>query len=174
MMNANMLYEQLGIDKDLVTGFTIFFSRFEYALKRTEEYADGEGKYPKPNWKEFAKNHDKLFNSQKTNDIEEAVNYLTNNPPKKQILCNGKLGWDDDVANEKLLLPNLLLSVCGVRNNLFHGGKFSSGPVTDPGRDSVLLKSCMVILEECLSLNDELHKHFFTDQDGRDISELRL
>jgi hypothetical protein len=43
-----------------------------------------------------------------------------------------------------------------VRNNLFHGGKSPSRPISEPARDQRLLESSLVVLHECLALNESL------------------
>ena len=154
--DPNDLYDNLEIKKDLVTGFSILFSRFEYALKRTDKYLGGNEKRVWANWGKFAQDHKDLFDEEKTPELKSAVEYLQKHPPKKQILKNGKLGWKDVSKQNTPLLQQVLSAIGRVRNNLFHGGKFQ----TDPGRNRDLLNSCVTVLEECLSLNEEVKKYF--------------
>jgi len=46
----------------------------------------------------------------------------------------------------------VLLSVRTVRNNLFHGGKFPDGVITDPLRDEQLIRDCLAFLKGLLGL----------------------
>lgn len=156
LMNGNQLYEILEIEKDLVTDFSIFFSRFEYALKRTIKYAAEKNNRINANWDEFALNHDSVFIPERTENLKLAVDYLLAKPPKKQTLKNGTLGWKDVPQQNTPRLQQILCSVRRVRNNLFHGGKFPDGDIAEPGRDRKLLQNCIIILEECLRLNDEV------------------
>jgi hypothetical protein len=55
--------------------------------------------------------------------------------------------------------------VRAVRNNLFHGGKFSDGYVADPSRDRELLGHAMVILGACLDLDKKVRCIFFEGLD---------
>ncbi|MFA6021389.1 MAG: hypothetical protein WC722_14080, partial [Rhodospirillales bacterium] len=90
-------------------------------------------------------------------------------PPKKQIVKNGAPGWKDVAAPKDA--KELFLAVRCVRNNLFHGGKFSIEPVEEPSRNKELLRACLAILEtalqECKTSGvekpklKELHRHFF-------------
>ena len=161
-MDHNHLYRDLGIEKDLTTGFTILFSRFEYALKRTRRYAVGNKKGVKPDWDEFARDHAADFNSERTPALKAAVQYLKAKPPRKQIMKGGSLAWKHVPTENTPLLKQVLDAVRRVRNNLFHGGKFAyDGLVEDPGRDSRLLKSCTTVLEECISLDQEVHDYFY-------------
>lgn len=90
-MNPNDLYAHLHVDKDLVTGFSIMFSRIEYCLKRIPKYASDRGNSVEANWDDFAKDHDTSFNPKRIKPLENAVEYLTGNPPLKQVLINGVL-----------------------------------------------------------------------------------
>lgn len=161
LMDTDKLYEKLGIDKKLVTDFSIIFSRFEYALKRTDKYVDGDEKGVKPDWDKFAKEHNSKFTPKPTTELDEAVKYLKANPPKKQIIKDGVLAWADVPQQGTSELQQILCAVRRVRNNLFHGGKFPDGVVYDSGRDVKLLQSCITILEACLSWNDEVKRNFW-------------
>lgn len=162
-MNANDLYQLLEIDKELATGFSIFFSRFEYALKRTTKYAVGDENDIHAKWNEFAKDHDSDFNPERTAKLKSAVGYLQAKPPKKQILKkNGTLGWKDVHRQNTSTLEQIICSIRRVRNNLFHGGKFPDGPIEEPGRDTELLQHCIIILNECLQLDVVVLRHFYS------------
>lgn len=52
----------------------------------------------------------------------------------------------------------LLLYVRTVRNNLFHGGKYESGPVSDPSRDEELIRSCLLVIDVLLDLDVKVAK----------------
>ena len=49
-MNCDELYDQLHVEKRLVTDFSILFARFEYALKRSSKYAQGDENGVKADW----------------------------------------------------------------------------------------------------------------------------
>ena len=160
-MDYNRLYDHLEIDKRLVTDFSILFSRFEYALKRTKGYAKGDENGVEPAWTKFARDHADRFDTKKTTELESAVDFLNSEPTKKQVLKNGVLDWKVVQKQNNPLLEQVLVTVRRTRNNLFHGGKFPIGPVEEPGRNSKLLRCCMTVLEECLTLNDEIRNNFY-------------
>ncbi len=162
LSDPNDLYCLLNINKDLVTGFMIMFSRFEYALKKSHYCKKGLSGEAGPDWFEFAKDHDNLFETEKNPNLKAAIQYLLQNPPKRQVVNNdGRLDWKKRKLNSKALLENLVCSVNGVRNNLFHGGKFESGSVEDPARNTMLLENCIIVLRECLSLNEDIENTFW-------------
>jgi len=162
MIDYDQLYRCLGIDEHLAAGFFIVFSRFEYALKRTPGYASESTNDVRPDWDKFANDHDARFDRGRTDELETAVDYLLNNPPEKQVLSDGVLGWKPVPGENVPLLRQLLCVVRRVRNNLFHGGKFPPpfGPVAEPGRNSALLQSCVIVLEESLSLSRRVKANF--------------
>ena len=162
-MNPDELYSYLGIEKDLVIGFSILFSRLEYSLKRTFDYALGNENEVQANWDKFASDHNGSFNPHRTKQLSEAVACLVKNPPCKQVLKNGVLDWKPMESQNAPPLIELICSVRMVRNNLFHGGKFPipTGSVDDVGRNVKLLQSSITILQECLLLNDGIRGFFY-------------
>jgi hypothetical protein len=148
----------LTADKDLVFEFFFVFSRFEYALKRAK-YVTGEDGKVKADWDKFAKCIKTLFNSGATPEIAKAVSYLRTNPPMKQNHHNKVLGWTPVTRSENGVRWLLRLTQT-VRNNLFHGGKFSDGPFNDPARDTQLLSYCLILLNECLKLDPIVESYF--------------
>ncbi|MFZ0245116.1 hypothetical protein [Candidatus Binatus sp.] len=128
--------------------FFVFFSRFEFALKRTEYLTSDKKHRAKPNWERFANDLGQSF----LNEVRasgEAVALLTR-PPKKQIVRSDRLGWQDGkaITDAKKLFEAVRL----VRNNLFHGGKFPdpAGFVSDVSRDRELLVQSQRVLEMAL------------------------
>src|SRR3989304_5226772 len=85
----------LGLDKDLVYKFFLYFSRFEYALKQAG-FATGGKKWAKPAWDRFAISLRGKFDSVTADEFKEAIRYLDSKPPKKQVLECGHLGWADN------------------------------------------------------------------------------
>ena len=126
------------------------FSRIEYSLKLSGKYALEKRNGVEADWDKFAKDHDTDFDCKRTIHLQKAVKYLLDQPPHKQFLNNGVLNWKPTKKQKIPLFQELILSVRRVRNNLFHGGKFQSMDVKDPGRNSDLLESSIIILNECL------------------------
>lgn len=148
-------------DRKLAWQFFVFFSRFEYALKRSKYLMPGTGD-AQAHWDLFASDHNAKFAAIEDPALASAVAYFKNAPPKKQTRDNGKLGWAEPRSYDKRepLLVWLLLAIRTVRNNLFHGGKFPQFPVTDPSRDRELIESAITILGYALTLNQDVRHRF--------------
>ena len=156
------LIEQLP-DKDLAVSFFLMFSRFEYALKRAG-YLKPNAHYASADWGRFAREHESQFQRlAKPDELLEAVQYLRTRPPKKQIVVNGQISWDDGPVTScaEGSLQWLLVMVRRVRNNLFHGGKYPYAPINEPLRDVKLLEHCITVLEASLNLSPEIHEYFY-------------
>jgi hypothetical protein len=72
-------------------------------------------------------------------------------PPKKQVVKDGGLEWEKNTPTASEI-KSLLIYVCRIRNNLFHGGKFPEGPVYDVARDRDLLREGISILQSLLKV----------------------
>ncbi len=158
-------------DHELIFRFFVIFSRFEYAMKRCRCFkrskVEGESRRAEPDWDALAIRTSICGRLQNAGNesVAEAYAYLINNPPKTEIVVGSSIDFvptlqSDDHTDER----HVLSLVQKVRNNLFHGGKFQSGPVldfTDRVRNGKLIASSIVILEHCLSTDAELSKEFF-------------
>ena len=133
------------------------FARFEYALKAVG-FHNGHGS-AKPDWRAFAKSV--AWNFEQIDDaaLTEAVAYIRAHPPKKQIIKDGLLDWDESAPETDLEVDRLLIYVRRVRNNLFHGGKFN-GHWFAPERSEVLLRHSMTILGACLNASPAVKEAF--------------
>jgi hypothetical protein len=148
-------------ERDVAWEFFVFFSRFEYALKRVDDYLmpiDGEAK---PNWDRFASHVNAQF---PLNDaqVASAVAFYSAEPPRRQVRQNGALDWSapqSRVGNEPVLIW-LLRAIRVVRNNLFHGGKFPHFVFNDPSRNGALLRHAIVILAAALPLDARVNSMF--------------
>ena len=78
--------------RDLVFRFFLTFSRFEYALKRAG-FITGSGSDIKPGWDKFSAKHRSAFNPSSSTELQQAVDYFSEHPPRKQILNDGCLDW---------------------------------------------------------------------------------
>jgi hypothetical protein len=146
------------IDKEAVLDFFAVFSRFECALK-CAGYTKKEGTEVEPNWYLLAADLRDHFDPGRTDELTQAVDYFLKNPPQKQSLDGGVLGWVESSRPQNE--PPLLKLVCfvrTVRNNLFHGGKHLGTRLAEPARDTTLLRHGLTILGECLILC-ESHIH---------------
>ena len=147
---------------DLIQKFFFTFSRFECALKNTPDYLMGNND-AKPNWNKFASDISAKFSVKASKDIREAVEYIINKPPRKQINNDGVLVWKSLVLDENTPLANkLCLYIRTVRNNLMHGGKFN-GNYNPETRNFNLISYSIILLDYFLELNEKVKANFLKD-----------
>ena len=135
----------IEVDPKLICNFLAVFSRMEYSLKATEEYICGSEKKVEPKWDSFANDINEIFLQIKDEDAElkSAVDYLIKYPPKKQIIDDGKLIFQErKLEKGQKLTQQILLMVRTIRNNLFHGGKYYKNT---KDRDLLLIKHSLKI-----------------------------
>ncbi len=149
-------------EREIAWEFFIFFSRFEYALKRVDDFLMPNDGDAKPNWDGFASHVNAQF---PVNDeqVAAAVAFYSAAPPRRQVRLNGVLDWsapEARVGNEPVLIW-LLRAIRVVRNNLFHGGKFPHFVFNDPSRNGALLRHAIVILAAALILDARVNAMFF-------------
>lgn len=148
------VYEQVDFDRELVFKFFIVFSLFEYALKRAR-FRNESGDVM-PDWEKFAREIENRFDRQASPEIEEAVDYLLNKPPKRQVV-NGTLIWQERTRpTGKTDYEWLSLIIRAVRNNLFHGGKF----IYERPRDTLLIQHSLTILEAWAQADNRIIRAF--------------
>jgi len=138
----------------------VFFARFEYALKR-EGMLKGNDKRAEAGWDCYAKRVRHLFEPLISTPIKASVDYLLALPPQRQVVLSGELRFaaiSKDVSESNA--GYLLRLVRTVRNNLFHGGKFSEpgGPIAETSHDQNLLRHALTVLEECAKEDVDLKK----------------
>lgn len=81
----------------LATEWFRTFARFEYALKAAG-FHNGHGT-AEPNWRSFAESVAGFFDDPQNEILSEAVRYIRDHPPKKQIIADGNLDWHDAAPN---------------------------------------------------------------------------
>ena len=145
----------------LVFEFFFVFSRFEHALLRCG-YFHGN---VYPDWDRFAKEHDEAFSPDSSEQLQKAVQYYENSPPKKQVVESGQLTVRDSIPQDQERLVRLLILVRRARNNLFHGEKFR-GLLEgfDPQRDIKLLEYGLAILYACFVLAPDVRDMFYSPE----------
>lgn len=147
-------------NRDLLFRFFIFFARFEYALKECGYTPRLDGR-AEAGWTKFAEylDNSSVFNRTRTKELSEAVDYLIMYPPRKQCIRGGTLS-SESTTPDSSEIKWLLLLICRVRNNLFHGGKFRNVTAASHHRDFALIEHSLVVLEECLELQSNVKSHF--------------
>ena len=147
------VYSRVDFDRGLVFKFFVIFSLFEYALKQAGFYTAGRSGEAQPDWEGFANSIYPQFSAQATPELAIAVNYMLNRPVMKQVPLNNALGF---VQRQRPRNMNdtvwLSVLVRGVRNNLFHGGKFRY----DRPRDTELIQYSLIILEAWAKCNNDV------------------
>ena len=144
------------VNRDLLLEFFLSFGRFEYALKTTGFFVrkpENSLRPPtaEPDWDRFAVLLCDSFAPGKNDELARACRYLTESPPNKQVIINDAPAWETPVRGTQSEIEFVLRMVRSVRNNLFHGGKHSID-VHESERTELLLRSCLVVLTECLAL----------------------
>tara|TARA_R110002124_G_scaffold86074_1_gene222852 strand:+ start:676 stop:1134 length:459 start_codon:yes stop_codon:yes gene_type:complete len=145
-----------GLD-DLAFEFFKEFARAEYALKASG-FHKGEGN-AEANWPDFAEQVEPLIQNPSSEALEDAINFILQTPPKKQVIQEGVIQWSESPPNHPVKAENLLIYVRRVRNNLFHGGKFN-GHWFAPERSEALLRHCLVILRACIDFVDSAREAY--------------
>ena len=137
------VYKRVDFERDLVFMFFTIFSFFEYALK-TAGYSTLQSGFIKADWRRFANTIHPHFDKKSSEELESATGYLITNPVKMQTIRNGSIDFVDNVRPIGINDTEWLsLIIRGVRNNLFHGGKFN---YLRP-RDTDLISNSLIVLE---------------------------
>lgn len=132
-----------------VIDFFIYFSRFEYAMKRTSgmwETRISGG--VEASWKGFGKTFKEgLLNFP---EVLVSIEYLLAYPPKR---FSDDGSWKSHNWASEPDYKRLFLAITAIRNNLFHGDKFDV--VTEVGeqeRDYELIRHSLAVLKAWTSL----------------------
>jgi hypothetical protein len=148
------------INRELVLDFFLYLSRFEFALKVTG-YARGNETRVDLHWDKFVTEIAPSFSKDRTKELAEACDILLVNPPHKQVIVNGSLGWNTTLPCDTSKEFELIIGLARrVRNNLFHGGKYNAQFHEETARNEALLKAVIVIIEECLHLAPNVRGQF--------------
>lgn len=160
---------EVRTNRELLFEYFLTFSRFEYALKASGFFKPSRPRrnHPtlphqaEPDWARFALLVRDKFQPERTYELKSACEYLLRSPPMKQVVINGAVAWETPLRPIQESEPQFLLRMVKcVRNNLFHGGKYSIEVHENTQRTEMLLRSSIVILEECLALAPEVKREF--------------
>jgi hypothetical protein len=133
------------------------FARCEYCLKAIGLRENNRN--ARADWGALATELGTTIEAPETPDLAAAVVYLVDHPPKKQVIQNGLLAWDDRLPDHMNKSELVLRLVCRVRNNLFHGGKFN-GHWFEPQRSEGLLKHSLTVLQACVQSHDGMREAY--------------
>ena len=70
------------------------FARCEYCLKAVG-IRDPNRRDPTADWITFANQVRTIFETPPSKEVDEAIRYYLNKPPKKQVVLNDMLDWSD-------------------------------------------------------------------------------
>jgi hypothetical protein len=135
-------------DKERVFRFLATFSRWEYALKHNGFCRRGARGQAEPDWRAFAIAHDVALAAVICPEFVAARGALLANPPKYEKICGNGIEWHPNPRRpiETVDADYLLRVVRDIRNNLFHGGKFSGGSL-ELAQDRHLINNAIRLLE---------------------------
>ena len=161
---ADEMFYSSDLERALLLDFFMLFSRFECALKRARYVRSIDNRSSAgADWDEFAEVASAAWNKGPGPTLL-ATTTLCSNPPSRQIVTSDKtITWKVVPPVKPSDLHAVLATVRRVRNNLFHGGKYGSGPVKDPARDRSLVDAALCVLKECVSLSSAVEKQFPDD-----------
>lgn len=143
----------LDLDK-MAFRFFKTFAQYEYALKVLGYVSAGPRKQAEPNWDKFSNEVGGLIMDSSNEKTTKAINYIQNHPPKRQVLEDEGISWENVSSSDKS--PQMLFShIRRIRNNLYHGGKFHSRWIA-PDRSKELIESALIILEALQKEHAEL------------------
>jgi len=157
---VNNIFRHLHIPHELACNFLSVFSRIEYALKSTG-FAIGDNKSVEPAWDIFANEIDeKLFQINDT-ELQQAIEYILENPPRKQVIENERIIFiNQTIDSSQKNTQQLLLMIRTVRNNLFHGGKYLPDGEIEAGRNEFLVNYSLIILRNCIQINTRVYASY--------------
>ena len=155
-------FESKPEGKDLIFKFFITFARIEFSLKNSKELLIGNNKGGQPNWDAFI-NRLNNFNPSRTGNLKSSVDYILAHPPQKQVVINNQIEFRDARVTHSSDLVKLNIYLRRIRNNLFHGGKFNGKYIPDVSRNSILLTSALIIMNEWIDLDFEIKKLFCSE-----------
>ena len=146
-------FKLTSLQDELAYKFIKEFSRFEFALKRAG-YCKQQGNKLIVEWWRFAE-----YNSKKYNPIPGEISYLVDNPPLRQMKINGALDWQPiENRPSTITLKWLLTAVYTVRNNLFHGGKWTTK--SEVSRDESLILAARFAIALALNADADVLNYY--------------
>jgi hypothetical protein len=137
-------YDLSELDK-LAFNFFKMFAQFESTLKENGFFTVGSHGNVKADWDRFA--NEKIGTSFPNSivAINEAINYILDEPPMRQgVDANQRITWLE-VLNTDKTAPTLFRHIRRMRNNLFHGAKFNETWFA-PERSQKLLQNGLAVL----------------------------
>ncbi|WP_227642261.1 hypothetical protein, partial [Klebsiella pneumoniae] len=134
--------------------FFKLFAQYEYALKAMGYAKSGRDDSVQLDWDGFSNDIGCLVLVDAEFPLQHAIDYIFDEPPRKQVLEDGKINWRKVNADQRS--PQILFShIRRVRNNLYHGGKFNAHWL-QPERSDLLVKNSLIVLRALQGKHDGL------------------
>lgn len=142
--------------KTIIYDFFFKFSRFEFALKAYKYRKSGRlSNNAEPDWNSFINDYERAYQPC------EFAEQLLQNPPRRQVITNGNLDWEDlSFQADHSLLKKVVFAIKTIRNNLFHGGKHGDKSWDDVDRINFLLTNGNWVLDQLSELDGNLRAHY--------------
>lgn len=144
-------YSELVRRTPEIIDFFIYFSRFEYALKRNDCSKERQNGSVKAEWKKFSEKYkDDILSP----IVEESLSFFEQNSPRKK---SGKedTEWIDLELQNISDHQKVIIYIQTVRNNLFHGDKFDViTSLESQDKDIKLIRHSLNALKEWAKLKD--------------------
>jgi hypothetical protein len=161
-MTVSVPDDALSATRSELAEFFLVFARFEFALKASG-YAK-QGRWgAEVDWCKFADEISPALLPPKSKELQDAVTYLSGEPPQQQTWSDNQLGWAKRTPPADWSeMRVLLFYVQGARNNLVHGAKFVARESQDPDRDHKLLLAASCVIDHCLQASERVHRGFYS------------
>jgi len=152
-------FASLKLPRHLAMDFMDAFMRAENALKQGG-FATMANGAACAHWDKFASSIKAGFDAIDNQSFRDSVIYLVQNPPRKQVIKESGLEWEDSPVPTGSAAHQSLLMVRRVRNNLFHGGKtFVLGGGDTFERNTNLVTASGKVLDHAIRLNHIVHSY---------------
>jgi hypothetical protein len=172
MLLHNVVWLSEDEDSPAVSSFFRYFSRFEYALKRSGYVRQGYDSEPAVDWGRYARQIERVYTRDLDEHFEAAVTVFLSEPPRRQQLSDGgEIYWlPIEFRSRDSEAWRVLTWLRAVRNNLFHGGKFDDEVVADPARNGRLIAAGLFVIDGLLDVSPDVLARYY-DNGTRDRSE---
>lgn len=141
---------------NLAFRFFKLFAQYEFALKALGFHKVRGKNEVNPHWDAFANKIGMLVFENQDDQTQLAIEYLLENPPKRQVITDGVLAWENVLSTDKSSQA-LFSHIRRVRNNLYHGGKFNNRWF-EPDRSYKLISNALVVLDSLRHMHPELNE----------------
>lgn len=150
-------FRDMHIPSEVGNAFLDTFTRMEYALKSSGDFADGDATAIVASWDRFANHIDAALQATKDNELRAALTFLLAEPARKQNIG----GFNPLVLDPKQTKTlRTLLVVRTVRNNIVHGGKIAPEGENEKGRNEKLVASSLLVLRYAAEMHDKVKAKF--------------